>query len=886
MAALVFAAPFSAQPALAIRPVAQDAAPISIYVSPSGNDSNSGTFAQPLQTLVRAQHVVRALNDNMTTDITVYLENGIYRLTQPMRFGPQDSGTNGYSVVWTSAPGAEAVVSGADQISGWQLSDPSKNIWAAPVPANLRTRQFYVNGMRASLAAGEAPVKLEWITTGYIASSKIMARWRNPSEIDFVYPSQLNFQAEPICPVASIKGKLITMAEPCWNNSNLRRHNIVGWASGKLTTPTYIENAYELLDQPGQFYLDQTAQEMYYIPRKGQDMQTADAEAPALQALVEGAGTKREPVKNITFSNLRFSYATWMQPNTPDGFSEQQSGFTITGKRGYATQGLCGVVPHGTCPYGAWTKEPGNVQFSYDQNLSFINDRFVHLGAAGLNLDNGSQNDAVIDSVFTDISGNGIEAGNVNMPDATGSSQTTGIAITNNHLYSLPAEYIGGVAMLVGYVAGSTISHNQIDHIPGLAISAGWGGWIDKLRQPPVANFSHNNVISDNLIFDFEQTLKDGGGIYTQGIQGTSLATGLEVTGNVIHDQLDWGGALKADNGTTYVTYAGNVLYNDTYDWDGVHWDYRAHPGTKHPTSYDPELLKNNWWQQGGSNYTDKGVTLSGNKIITGPSQAPASVLGTAGLQLGFISLLSWQPTVDAVPNAPQEVSVLYAFRGTAYVTWHPSYVAGSSPVSSYTLYVCRAGTTSCPVAEVQMSTIAAGALDQPGYALISGLSDGQAYSISVTANSAAGSSIPSLPSSDFTPRAYSPGLTGMPTNTYVQVGNRAVTLMWYRPKNDRPVLSMRAPHSGCHTKCGASPASRKASSHHVFVLSYVVTSSTGQRWNVAGHQQLIDTNTGSRVLKVIGGLNPHRRYRFSISAIGPVGAGPPARTGWIRPGS
>src|ERR1019366_8618780 len=76
-----------------------------IYVSPAGNDSNLGTYAQPLRSLARAQAIVRTLNRNMTTDIFVYLEGGTYRLSRPLVMGPQDSGTNGYDVVWRSAPG-------------------------------------------------------------------------------------------------------------------------------------------------------------------------------------------------------------------------------------------------------------------------------------------------------------------------------------------------------------------------------------------------------------------------------------------------------------------------------------------------------------------------------------------------------------------------------------------------------------------------------------------------------------------------------------------------------------------------------------------------------------------------------------------------------------
>ena len=433
---------------------------------------------------------------------------------------------------------------------------------------------------------------------------------------------------------------------------------------GRIASPTYLENAYEALTKPGQFYLDQRRHVLYYIPRPGENMETADVEAPVLQSLVTGAGTSSSPVHDIVFSNLQFSYATWLQADTPNGLSEIQANYTIVGKDAYATEGLCRVKPHGTCPFGAWTKEPGNVQFSFDRNISFLNDRFVHLGAAALNLDNGSQDDTVAGSVFTDISGNGIEIGNVNTPEATGADQTRGVTVADNHLYGLPVEYHGGVAILVGYAADTTITHNQIDHTAYTAISMGWGGWPDKVSAPPVANFSRNNVVSNNLIFDFMETMSDGGAIYTQGITGTSMADGERIVGNVIHGQLDWGYALHSDDGATYVTYNHNVLYDNGYDFGSNHQDFR--PG--HHGQDDAVAITDNYWQQGYPNSSDKLLKIEAghNQLITGPQDVPSVLLSSAGMAPAFVYALAWQPAGESVPSPPNQPGVLYALDGKA----------------------------------------------------------------------------------------------------------------------------------------------------------------------------------------------------------------------------
>ena len=138
------------------------AAPVNFYVSPTGSDSNAGTtLAAPFQTLAKAQTAVRAVDQATAGAITVNLAGGDYRLSKPLTFTAADSatGTAG-DITWKAEPGAFPVVSGGDRITGWKLTDTAKNIWTAPAPTGLDTRQLYVNGSRAVRATGSVTVKL------------------------------------------------------------------------------------------------------------------------------------------------------------------------------------------------------------------------------------------------------------------------------------------------------------------------------------------------------------------------------------------------------------------------------------------------------------------------------------------------------------------------------------------------------------------------------------------------------------------------------------------------------------------------------------------------------------------------------------------------------
>ena len=71
-----------------------------IYVSPDGNDSNSGSSESPFKTLERAKAEVRVHNSNMSGNIIVNIASGVYYMDNTLEFTQADSGTNGFSVIY------------------------------------------------------------------------------------------------------------------------------------------------------------------------------------------------------------------------------------------------------------------------------------------------------------------------------------------------------------------------------------------------------------------------------------------------------------------------------------------------------------------------------------------------------------------------------------------------------------------------------------------------------------------------------------------------------------------------------------------------------------------------------------------------------------------
>jgi hypothetical protein len=835
-----------------------------VYVSVIGSDQAPGTLLRPVRTLQRARDLVRQRNQKLTADLTVHVEPGVYRSSEPLVLDASDSGSGGHRVIWQGI--GNPLISGGKQVTGWHTVSGRPGLWAAPAPAGLtNTRQLYVNGVRQQRARGVVPVTLTATATGYTASAGTMAGWGNPGDIEFVYTAgeaMWNLQryglgqwTEPRCPIGSMTGTTITMAQPCWDNSTRRvifpnipgrSVNMVG--PGSLTNgkqPAYVENAFELLDQPGEWYLDRTAHTVYLMAKPGVDPRISDVEAPALEKLIDGKGTATAPIHDVVFSGFQFGYATWLTPSSGEGFSEIQAGYTNTGPNGWSTQGLCQFVAGGTCPYASWTKEPGNVSIAYGQRVTFSDSVFAHLGAAALELGDGTQDATVNGNVFTDISGNGVEIGGVNKPLPTDDADITrGVQVTDNHLYSMPREFHGGVSILNGYTQHNTIAHNQIDHIAYSAISMGWGGWPDKIGSPATPNLSHDNQVSSNLIFDYMLMLDDGGGIYTQGITGSSLTDGEKVIGNVIHDQWGLGKNVYTDNGCTYETIDGNVLYHAAYANVGSrHTDYRDALGNN-----DPTLITGNYWEQADPDSNNKGLVTQGNHLLADPASAPASIVADAGLQSAYRRLLGSRVGFPSTPEAPSRIAT-FAADGSVTVAWNPTFADNGVTLSGY-LVTLTGGPK--PV----QAKVSAADFTRLGYVTVSGLTNGTPYVATVQAVNALGASAPSLPAAAVTPAPLAGVLAAAPTSLKARPGSTAVGLQWTPP-----------------TVTGDTP-----------VIGYRLTLSDGRTITETGRDVLITQPTAHPVLRAINGLTASTSYTLTIAAVTATGTGAPGTISFTTP--
>jgi hypothetical protein len=633
-----------------------------LTASPTGQ-GDTCTQSTPCS-LTTAQQQARSLDTDMTADIVVSLQDGTYDVSQHgLNFGPQDSGTNGFQVVYQAAPNAHPVISGGQALTGWHLVSGTSATWAAPVPAGFDTRQLYVNGQSVPQAQGLPAGLFVQTPTGFVTTNTSMATWKDPSSISVVFTGGNGAWTQPSCPLTSITGTTITVAQPCWGNLHLPDlgSQELAWVYGPqggfgglspVAQPSFFQNAAELLT-PGHWSIDTTTHQIFYMATAGQNLDTASVVVPVQSTLLNVAGTLADPVHDLTFSGLQFSYGTWTAPDSPNGFAEMQADWTLTGANAAATQGTCSYsTPSGSCPYASWTRTPANVVLSATHHVTMEGNTFSHLGGAGLDVVDGSQDDLITGNQFTDIAASGIQLGSTDdpLPAAVGADNreiVSGNTITDNLIQDVAIQYLGGIGIWVGYTAHTTISHNQIDDVPYSAISIGWGGWHSNFLTPNNdPNVNTDNQITDNLMFNYMQSLGDGGAIYTNGGQAAGFADDLVLSGNVAYNGTNTDFSLYTDTGSQYISVADNLVYDqpvDSFSTGGCH-------------TVGHIRVTGNYFSQFGPLYPCDpvvDVVASANHLVCTdipPSQAPTSLLSTAGIEPADRSLLARQlPTVNLV---------------------------------------------------------------------------------------------------------------------------------------------------------------------------------------------------------------------------------------------
>ncbi|HVY40369.1 MAG TPA: right-handed parallel beta-helix repeat-containing protein, partial [Polyangia bacterium] len=546
------------------------------FVSPAGSDANAGTMAAPFLTLAHARDVVRTVNATMTQDITVYLRGGTYPVTAPIAFTTQDSGTSGHRIHYRAYPGETPVLSGATKVTGW--TPYMGGIYKASLSRTTKLRNLYVNDARANMAFKKVTSQGGY-NTYTVTSGQATWAWASGSQADGA-----KYNTADVPAIASNKDDLEIVNGTTWNENIVCTRDVVtttdghrallfqqpygaiaqlpGWNSGFSVSGTHtIYNALELLNAPGQFFFDKTTGTLYYYPRSGEDMTTADVEAPVAERLIDLAGTSTtNRIKNISFEGITFANTDY-------------SLYAVAGSHGKATvQGATVYIAYGD---GNWHNSkyqitdtlPGMINVTSADSIELTGNVVKHSGNEGISMINDVINSKITGNTITDIAGSGITVGHpqhVYLGDGGAHEKyapgvegiCTNDTITNNVMYqisSLPG-FGGHAGITAFFVNGLSITNNHIQSTAYNGINLGWG-WSNFADSTTCKN----NTVNANRLINTLSRLHDSGAVYTLG----------QMTGTTINQNYVKGippktsgptYGLHNDEGSAYITENDNVL--------------------------------------------------------------------------------------------------------------------------------------------------------------------------------------------------------------------------------------------------------------------------------------------------------------------------------------
>ena len=527
---------------------------------------------------VRKAREMRRLGQ--TTEVTIHLGSGTYQLYEPLRLRPEDSGLR--------IVGENAVVSGGISITEWRQEG---RLLVADVPdfngRSIDFRQLWINGRKAVRARDVSDFEQMHRIRSYDKKNHVL--WVQKEAVSH-WPLAIS-QRPKAKSQKLIANSLEMVLHEMWCTSNLRIKSIDiqgdsaairfhdpeakiqfehPWPSPMTpdtghSSPFYLTNAKELLDEPGEWYHDVREHKLYYVPRKNEKLKVKSekltAVIPVLETLVEVIGTAEHPVRDITIEGVTFSHTTWMRPSEKGHVPLQAGMYLIEAYR--LRPQIDRPNNHKLDNQGWLGRADAAIELRFADNVCFDGCRFEHLGGSGLDYVVACHRGTTSNCTFTDIAMNGYVCGSfssegleTHLPyQPTDLREVcTGQEVSNCEFYDVTNEDWGCVAICAGYVSDINIEHNTIHDVSYTGISLGWGWNRDLVCMK-------NNKVHANLIYDYARHMYDCAGIYTLGNQpGTVISENVVrdiAKPTYVHDPNHWF-YLYTDEGSSNITLKDN----------------------------------------------------------------------------------------------------------------------------------------------------------------------------------------------------------------------------------------------------------------------------------------------------------------------------------------
>lgn len=500
--------------------MAGSASAATYYVAPDGDDGNPGTIDQPFATVEKARDTIRG-----TTGNTVYLRGGKYWLDSALAFISADSGTDGAPNIYKAYPDESVVLSGGQLLEAtWEPVEHLGNSIYKTNVGDLFFRSMWVDDAKAQRArtpnGAESMADYEYFTsqttpaaTQAIGFSEgdIDPTWTNLQEVEIQFVRDFTSRRQRISSVDDVNNVV-------WMAGNAYSGGFVQYYSGNRY---WVENVFEGLDAPGEWYLNTDSNDLYYYPIDGKNPNTSEIMVGRLGVTStqnQGILIDNNGADYLEFYDLTFAHTDWYIPFETTGWDGFSIEFVFTGPMVYLRGGVDGT--------------------------RFEHCTFKFSGGHGLYLYQGSHN-TVSYCTLTDIGGIPLRIGYESSDGSLTAYNTVSDCTISGYGGQFPSI---GKGIVLGTTSHCDVRHNYVSEGSYMGIQIG--------RNISADIGAGNNTLEYNHLYDTAQILTDCAALYSTGQQTDSVYRYNKVHG------LRMGLAIYPDDHSNGITFERNLVYD------------------------------------------------------------------------------------------------------------------------------------------------------------------------------------------------------------------------------------------------------------------------------------------------------------------------------------
>ncbi len=246
----------------------------------------------------------------------------------------------------------------------------SGNIRVAAIGSSYDFDMLFLNDDRLLVMARWPNYDTTQLLQGCGDYTSRISSWKNPVG-GFVRAIQGNHWGSNSFKITGVtNGSLVLQ----WVGDNARGSTVV-------SNEQMVENIFEELDAPGEWFYDKTAGKLYLYPPAGADLSTSFVVGATLEELIHVAGTSSQKVKFLIFSGFTFTH-THRTLFTRTYENVSKSDWAIARAGTVYIQDAENIIVK-NCTFAS---VGGNGVFmsAYNRNDTVTNCDFTHLGASGV----------------------------------------------------------------------------------------------------------------------------------------------------------------------------------------------------------------------------------------------------------------------------------------------------------------------------------------------------------------------------------------------------------------------------------------------------------------------------------------------------------------------